>query len=65
MSSSYSFYQDMMWSISDDFGGGGGGSDYYYEYGNGGSGSTGPVNPTVPEPSNLPMEDAKPVTPKK
>ncbi|GAA4213268.1 hypothetical protein GCM10022289_45200 [Pedobacter jeongneungensis] len=64
MSCSYSFYQDMMWSISDDFGGGGGGGDYYYEYGNGGSGGTGPVNPTVPEPSNLPMEDAKPVNPK-
>ncbi|QNN43979.1 hypothetical protein [Pedobacter roseus] len=65
MSCSYNFYQDMMWSISDDFGGGGGGGEYYYEYGSGGSGSTGPVNPAVPEPSNLPMEDAKPVDPKK
>lgn len=64
ISCSYSFYQDCIWSIADDFGGGGGG-EYSYKYGSGGSGSTGPVNPATPEPSNLPMEDAKPVDPKK
>ncbi|RQO77746.1 hypothetical protein DBR40_07160 [Pedobacter sp. KBW01] len=64
MSCSYSFYQDCMWSIYDDFGGGGGGN-YDYEYGSGGSGSTGPSTPATPEPSNLPMEDAKPVDPEK